>query len=274
MDYCRAKSINDFKNYLEENEYSENTIRSYCSTIQAFINTYKSIDISTIHEYKTYLINNKKITTVNQRINALNNYIVFMDLSFPKLKTISIIPNNYENNVITTAELDILKTALQKQQDKTCYFVIRFLASTGMRISELLCITSKDIKIGYIDILSKNHKERRVYFPTNLTIEAQKWIETQEMTNGAIFRNKRGNKLSASGARYLIKKYGEECHIDSSHMHPHAFRHRYAQNFMDKTGNIALLSDILGHNSIDTTRIYLRKSNSEQKEMIDRIVNW
>jgi len=260
--------------YLRENEYSENTIRSYCYTIQHYFNIYNTFQTQNIRNYKQYLLNSSKISTANQRINAMNSYLSYTKLNIPKIKTVRVTSETYTDNVVTSSELEMLKSRLKSKNNKTAYFIIRYLASTGMRVSELLKIKKSDVENGYIDILSKGSKERRVFFPSILRKETLIWLNKQKLSSRFVFTNKKGNVLSPSGVRYLIKKHGGECGIEVAHLHPHAFRHRYAINFMEKTGNIALLSDFLGHSSTDTTRIYLRKSSNEQKELVDAVVNW
>lgn len=91
---------------------------------------------------------------------------------------------------------------------------------------------------------------------------------------GSLFLNRFEDPISASGIRNQLKNFAFRYHIDPEVMYPHSFRHRFAKNFIEKCGDIALLSDLLGHESIETTRIYLRRSSSEQYRIVNKVVDW
>ena len=115
---------------------------------------------------------------------------------------------------------------------------------------------------------------RRLYFPDKLQKEAIQWIEKEERRSGYLFLNARGGQLTPRGISLRLKEYAAKYGIDPSLVHPHAFRHLFARNFLKKENDIALLADLLGHSSIETTRIYLQRSSLEQGRMVDKIVDW
>ena len=92
--------------------------------------------------------------------------------------------------------------------------------------------------------------------------------------SGTLFLNRFGDPLTASGIRIQLKAFAQRYGLSEDVMYPHSFRHRFAKNFIEKCGDIALLSDLLGHDSIETTRIYLRRSSTEQAAIVNRIVKW
>ena len=93
-------------------------------------------------------------------------------------------------------------------------------------------------------------------------------------TSGYLFCNRFGKRITARGIGYQLKVFAKGYGIDTKVVYPHSFRHRFAKNFLAKFNDIALLADLMGHESIETTRIYLRRTATEQRELIDRIVTW
>ena len=154
------------------------------------------------------------------------------------------------------------------------YFLIRLMAATGVRISELVLFDVEDVKKGYRDIYSKGNKLRRVYIPAVLRKAFEEWPGFSQRPDGILFLNRFGAPLSASGIRFQLKVFAARYDIDPDVMYPHSFRHRFAKNFIEVCPDIALLSDLLGHDSIETTRIYLRRSSREQYRIVNQVVNW
>ena len=177
-------------------------------------------------------------------------------------------------NVISQADYTFLKKKLQQEENLMWYFVVRFLTATGARVSELIQIKVEHVNIGYFDIYSKGGKIRRLYIPKTLRIEATKWIKEKELSSGYIFLNRFGQRITTRGIAQQLKHFAEKYGLNRDVVYPHSFRHRFAKNFLDRFNDLALLADIMGHESIETTRIYLRRTASEQQKIVDRVVNW
>ena len=154
------------------------------------------------------------------------------------------------------------------------YFVVRFLAATGARVSELIQIKVEHVRIGYFDIYAKGGKVRRLFIPQRLREEVEKWFADTKQTSGYIFRNRFGERITARGIAHQLKKYAERYGLNTNVVYPHSFRHRYAKNFLEAFNDIALLADLMGHESIETTRIYLRRTASEQQAIVDKVIIW
>ena len=154
------------------------------------------------------------------------------------------------------------------------YFVIRFLGTTGARVSELLQIKIEDLRLGYLDLYTKGGKIRRLYFPRSLCAEAIPWFMERGTRSGFIFLNQHGNLISSRGIELRLKHFAKLYKINPKTVYPHSFRHRFAKNFLKRFNDISLLSDLMGHDSIETTRIYLTRSSQEQKALLDRIITW
>ena len=181
---------------------------------------------------------------------------------------------NFLENVISNADYKFLKRKLKEEGQTEWYFVVWFMAATGARVSELLQIKAEHVQMGYLDIYSKGGKLRRLYIPKNLRIEASNWIANRNLKSGYLFLNKYGERITTRGISHQLKHFAQKYGIDKKVVYPHSFRHRFAKNFLDRYNDIALLADLMGHESIETTRIYLRKTASEQQQIVDRIVNW
>ena len=154
------------------------------------------------------------------------------------------------------------------------YFVIRFLAATGARVSELIQIKVEHIKLGHLDLYSKGGKLRRIYIPNSLQEEALSWLAENHRESGFIFLNKYGNRITTRGISGQLKKYAIKYGVNPTVVYPHSFRHRFAKSFLERCNDIAFLADLMGHESTETTRIYLRKTATEQREIVDKIVDW
>ena len=115
---------------------------------------------------------------------------------------------------------------------------------------------------------------RRLYIPRNLQSEALKWLDSEKVESGYIFLNRFGERITTRGIATQLKQYAVKYGLPKEVVYPHSFRHRFAKNFLDRYNDIALLADLMGHESIETTRIYLRRTASEQREIVDRVVDW
>ena len=154
------------------------------------------------------------------------------------------------------------------------YFVIRFMAATGARVSELVQIKAEHVQTGYLDLYSKGGKIRRIYIPSALREEAMQWIKYRGIESGFLFLNRSGDRITTRGIAGQLKKFAVRYGIPVEVVYPHSFRHRFAKNFLEKFSDIALLADLMGHESIETTRIYLRRTSSEQQQIVDQVVDW
>ena len=153
-------------------------------------------------------------------------------------------------------------------------FCCLVLTATGARVSELLQIKAEHVQIGHLDMYTKGGKIRRLYIPKNLRAEAIKWLETKNIKSGYIFLNRFGERITTRGISQQLKHFASKYSLNVNVVYPHSFRHRFAKNFLDRFNDIALLADLMGHESIETTRIYLRRTASEQQAIVDKIVNW
>jgi len=263
-----------FEDYLRKGNLSDHTISAYLWTVEYYNNNYDGLTKENLLAYKGYLIEYFKPKTVNLRIQAINKYLEYKGLEKLRMSAVKIQQKSFLENVVSNADYNYLKKQLKKDGNMMWYFVVWYLAATGARVSELIKIKVEHVNLGYFDLYSKGGKLRRLYIPKKLRVETQKWLVSEQKESGYLFLNKYGNRITPRGISQQLKNYADKYGLDKKVIYPHSFRHLFAKNFLEKYNDIALLADLMGHESIETTRIYLRKTASEQQALIDRIVTW
>lgn len=266
--------MEEFKEYLLKNNLSDKTIKLYVYAVNSYLKLYSDVKKKSLLNYKCKLIEKFKPKTVNLRLQGLNKYLEFIKKDSLKLKFIKIQQKTFLENVISDADYNFLKNRLKEDGRLQWYFEVRFLAATGARISELLQIKIEHVTKGYYDIYSKGGKVRRIYIPVTLQEEALEWIKNMNKKSGYLFTYKHGKMQTPRYVSHNLKTFAIEYGLNPSVVYPHSFRHRYAKNFLDRYNDIALLADLMGHESIETTRIYLRKTFAEQRKIVDDVVTW
>lgn len=265
----------EFMQYMLHNNLSSNTVSSYLFTLRHFCEQYniEKLTKRDLLSYKMYLIENYRPQTVNLRLRAVNCYLEMIKKEKLKMPTVKVQAKTFLENVISEADYEYFKKKLKKY-DKFWYFVIRFMAATGARVSELLSIKAEHVNLGYLDLYSKGGKVRRIYIPKKLQIEAAEWLTETGVKSGFLFINRYGDRFTARGIACQLKMLAKKFGIDEKVVYPHSFRHRFAKNFLERFNDISFLADLMGHESIETTRIYLRRTSTEQREIVDKIIDW
>lgn len=264
----------EFEKFLRERELSPNTVRAYVYAVRKFESDYGEWNRRNLLAFKGELVECCKPKTVNLRIQGVNRYLKFMDREGLALSPVKLQQKNFLENVISNADYRYLLSRLKADGQREWYFVVRYLAATGARIGELLQLKLEHVQCGYFDLYAKGGKLRRLYIPEKLREETFAWLKEAGRGGGFLFLNRFGERVTARGVGKQLKSFAVRYGIDPRVVYPHSFRHRFAKNFLEKCNDIALLADLMGHESIETTRIYLRRTSSEQKEIVDRIVTW
>ena len=264
----------NFKTFLINGNMAKNTVSAYCYAVNDYFARHKVLNKKSLLLYKTYLIETFKPKTVNLRIQALNKYLEFEGKTKLRLKSVKVQQRSYLENVISNADYTFLKNRLKKEDNKEWYFVVRFLAATGARVSELVQIKVEHVRVGYFDIYTKGGKIRRLFIPKALRKETDEWLVKTGRESGYLFLNRFGERITTRGIAQQLKNYAEKYGLNTRVVYPHSFRHRFAKNFLEKFNDIALLADLMGHESIETTRIYLRRTSAEQQEIVDKVITW
>ena len=264
--------MKDFEEYLQAQDYASNTISSYLFAAKQLEQNISPITNQSLLEHKEWLVSLFAPKTANNRIGAINVYLDFLEYNGIRLKGVKVQQKPFLNNVISNDEYRRLRDGLTRDKDWFWYFVVRFLACTGVRVSELRKFEHAHVLAGHMDIVSKGQKLRRVYIPVNLQTEAISWCTREGKTEGVLFGDR--SALTSRGIALGLKRAAERYDINPDVVYPHSFRHLFAKNFISKNPDIAFLADLMGHESIETTRIYLRRTSAEQRRAVDEAIDW
>lgn len=267
------KLMNDFIYHLtQEEDYSPHTLSIYSFSVKKYFEYANEISVDNYKRFvKTLEDEGMSPATIRLRITAIERLSEFVKKPI-KLKRPKFTRKLDTDNVPTESEYEKLLEFLKTKKNKDYYFFIKILATTGARVSEFLQFRWEDIINGEVTLKGKGNKYRRFFFQKSLQKEVSQYIEETGKT-GYIATGKYGI-LSERGLNQNMKEWGDRCGIERKKMHPHAFRHFFAKMFLKKNKDVIQLADLLGHGSVDTTRIYLQKSYDEQKKEFNRSVTW
>lgn len=254
-----------------DKERSENTIDAYLRSIKIFYKKYPVINKENMLKFKKDLLESKKPKTAHNRIVALNQYCIYLGHPEYTVKTIKIHNSSSVENVITKEEYERLLIALHNDGNEKGYWMVKYLAKTGARVSEFIKIPKTALEVGYVEMWTKG-KIRRIYIPQALIEESKDYFMKQ--TGDFLFCNRYGKQMTARGVSQNLQNWGKRYEIRKEVMHPHSFRHLYAIEFLKKNQNISLLADLMGHSSVSTTSIYLKLSKEEQMKQFNEASTW
>ena len=275
--------LGDFTHYLRRKDLSPNTIAAYLFGIRLFFNRHQELTPENLRTFHSFLIAEYLPASANQRIHSLNHFLLFLDECKPemfpavghyRLPAIKLQQNSFRDQIISNDDCKELQQRLKQDNESFWYFVVRFLVTTGVRVSELTQIKVEHLDCGYLDLYSKGGKVRRIYIPDSLCKEALEWCASIGRNSGFIFLSRNDQPITPRGIQYQLKHFAQRYHLNPDTVYPHSFRHRFAKNFLYRCDDIALLADLMGHESIETTRIYLTRSSKEQQTLLDDIVTW
>ena len=185
-----------YERHLREKHLSENTITAYLFALRQFRQRYGTVTQTNLCRYKSWLMERYKPQTVNLRLQAINCYLESVGREKWRLPVVRVQQKAFLENVISEADYEYFKTRLKEDDELFWYFVVRFLAATGARISELLQLKVEHIRRGYLDLYTKGGKLRRIYIPQALQQEASKWLAGRKMTSGFVFLNRQGQRIT------------------------------------------------------------------------------
>lgn len=175
-----------------------------------------------------------------------------------------------ENRELSKQEyMKLVKTAMDRGKVRLG-MIIQTICATGIRVSELSAITIASLKRGMATIYNKG-KERQVLIPRDLQVRLLRYIRVKEIKKGMVFQTSRGNAVDRTWTWREMKKLCSDAGIDQDKVFPHNLRHSFAGTFYSLYKDIAKLADILGHSSIETTRIYLKESYNEHRKQLENM---
>lgn len=266
--------MEDYQRHLREKGFSDNTIASYRYAVKQMHERDEAISNESLLAHKDWLAAHFAVKTVNLRITAINSYLDFIEYEGIRLKSLRIQQKPYLDNVISQHDYELLRDSLKDDGEWFWHFVVRFLACTGARVSELRLFTIAAVRTGHLDLVSKGQKLRRIYVPAALQRDALIWLDGQGRKDGYVFISNGDKPMTARGIALGLKRHAAVYGIDRDVVYPHSFRHRFAKNFIERNPDIAFLADLMGHESLETTRVYLRRTASEQRAAVDQTIDW
>lgn len=271
---CRnQKEIERFQEYLIEQELSENTRDVYLFSMGQYFERFEEVSRANAIIWKKELMESGlSPKTVNIRLNSYNKYVTMEGRERDKIKTLRIHKDTAVSNVISVADYKRLCDGLKKDGNLRVYYIVRLMASTGARVSELIRLKKSDFDRGYAQLWTKG-KIRRIYIPKSFQTEAKKYY-AELKPDDYLCVNRFGLPLSTRGVSAILQDFAERYGIDKKVMHPHSFRHMFAVEFLKRNKDLTLLADIMGHSSVATTAIYTRMSKEQQADAVNKAINW
>lgn len=263
--------LKGFRNYLIEEELSENTIESYMVSVTQFFEFADEVTKANIIEWKRLLMGKVAPKTVNLRLVGILKYCDFLGTPM-KIKRVKIQKSNNVENVITIEHFNRLIEGMKTEHNDRWLANYLILGKTGARVSEARELRKKDLERGYAELFTKG-KVRRIYLPQSLKDEIWHFYENCD-DDTYLIQSRYGGKISTRGIAQALNRHAEKYGIPKEVAHPHSFRHMFAIEFLKRNNNISLLADVLGHSGVNTTMIYLRLSQEQQTEAINTAVNW
>lgn len=267
------KLILEFEEYLTQEEKSSITIEKYLRDVRKFLSFVGHNDVTKeiVIEYKKSLIESGyAIRSINSMLASLNSFLSYAGWADCKVKSMKTQRQIYcaERRELTKAEYMRLLHVARKQA--RLYFVLQTICGTGIRVSELSYFTVEAVQSGEVVVCCKN-KTRTILLPGKLRKALIGFAKQQGIHSGIIFRTKNGKPLNRSNIWSDMKKLCEEARVSASKVFPHNLRKLFAKTFYKIEKDIAKLADILGHGSIDTTRIYIMTTGIEHRKKIEQL---
>lgn len=263
-----------FLKSLSRQRLSANTMKAYENAIMRYYRYFDLLSPTNLLRYQTLLVVHYSPQTANLSVIGINKYLTFLGKPEWRLPVQRIQHCGFLENVITLGEYQQMLDFTSRICATKYYCIIRTLALTGARVGELKQFRIEHIRQGYLDIVSKGYKMRRIYLPDPLCRDLQQWCESEHRDQGPLFLGRKGKPMTERGIAKALEMVARACGINPKVVHPHSFRHMFAKNFISRKCDLALLADILGHESLETTKIYLRCTSEEQKSLINDIVSW
>ena len=266
--------VDEFLKDMRLSEMSKGTLRTYNNCLKKFIDYAgdKDINKDLIIDYKDYLnAQGYKKTYINKHISALNKFFIYCESPDLTMKRLKLQQKTCIDNIPTDADYQrMLRFAKRLGQEDT-YMIIKTIANTGVRVEELKFFTVEGLSRA-LEVTNKG-KTRVVPIRQELLRELKKYARTHKITSGSLFPGENPPKMmDVSTIWRRIQKVGLAAKIRRDKLHPHALRHYFGKKYLEIAGNTILdLADILGHDNVETTRIYNRGTMSETRKKIERM---
>ena len=266
--------IEKFKQYLIEEEKSTATLEKYVRDITAFFAWLagSELDKITVLRYKEHLTTNYAPASVNSVLSSLNSFFEYNDWHGLKVKMLKIQKQIFaeRSKELTKAEYERLLVAAKQKKNERLYYLMQTICSSGIRVSELSAITIEAVRNHKANINCKG-KMRVVILPKDLCKMLTEYARGEKITSGPIFITKTGKPLDRSTIWKMMKALCESAGVDREKVFPHNLRHLFARTYYSIQKDIVRLADILGHSSVNTTRIYTMETYDVHRRQIQKL---
>ena len=267
--------IERFKTYLCEEEKSENTKEKYIRDVKAFVEYCdgKEIIKETVIAYKQSLIDNGyAVKSINSMLASINSLFSFLGWYELRVKTLKVQQQIFcpEEKELTRAEYERLCRTAERKHNERLNLILQTICGTGIRVSELQFITVESVRKGEATVSLKG-KTRAIIITKNLQKKLLRYIAEQKIMSGSVFVTKTGKPMSRTNIWREMKNLCREAEVNPEKVFPHNLRHLFARVFYRLEKDIAKLADILGHSSINTTRIYIISTGTEHRKRMEQM---
>lgn len=269
-----AKMIAGFREHLILEERSVATIQKYIRDVNAFMAYAQNSAISKeiVIAYKKYLQEDYAVRSVNSMLASINSLFVFLGWHDLKVKALKLQQQVYcpEEKELTKAEYTRLCKVAQRRHNERLNLILQTICGTGIRVSELQFITVEAVKCGEA-VVSCKAKTRSVFIVKELKQKLLRYAAEQNIKSGMIFVTRMGKPISRTNIWREMKALCVEANVNPQKVFPHNLRHLFARIFYGIEKDIAKLADILGHSSINTTRIYIISTGIEHRRRMENM---
>ncbi len=263
-----------FYEHLLAEERSAATVEKYMRDVAAFFHYADGAELSKelVIAYKKLLREKYAVRSVNSIIAALNCLFGFLGRHELKIKALKLQKQIYcpEERELTKPEYERLCRAAKQRKNERLCLILQTLCGTGIRVSELRYITVEATKSGEATVSCKA-KTRTIFIVNDLKRKLLSYAKKQNITSGMIFVTKTGKPISRTNIWRDMKRLCSHAAVNPQKVFPHNLRHLFARVFYKMEKDIAKLADILGHSSINTTRIYIVSTGSEHRRRMEQL---
>lgn len=270
-----AEQITAFGRHLSREEKSAATLAKYLHDVQTFAAWLGSRPVTreTAAAWKASLVADSYApATINAKLSALNGLFLFLGWNDYRVKFLKVQRRMFRetDRELTKPDYHRLHAAAQDLGRERLALLMETICATGIRVSEVRYITVEAIRQGRAEVALKG-KIRVILLPGKLCRKLQKYARKQKTASGAIFRTKSGKPLDRRQIWAELKRLCPHAGVKETKVFPHNLRHLFATVFYQACRDIAKLADLLGHSSIETTRLYLLASGAEHRRALDRL---
>ncbi|MCI9469492.1 MAG: tyrosine-type recombinase/integrase [Oscillospiraceae bacterium] len=273
MNKLTTENQEQFRIWLVNEERSAGTIEKYMRDVRTFAGFLngRTIVKEELTAWKGQLVEaGYAPVTINSMLTSVNTYLRFVGMPECRVKQLRLQRRVFRDQTreLSREEYDRLLSAARRQGKERLELLMETICATGIRVSEVQNITIETLRQGRAEISLKG-KIRTILLPGKLRRKLQKYAQKQKIASGEIFLTRNGKPLTRKQIWAEMKALCQSAGVETSKVFPHNLRHLFARIFYKTSRDIAQLADVLGHSSIETTRIYLITTGAEHLRRMD-----